>query len=836
MAEALVIARVAALQGEVFARSAEGVVRRLKVGDPVREGDVITPGAGGRIELALQDGTTRLVRSGEQLTVDAEVAGEVKPDAADAALLAGNGQFERVIKAINEGGSLDELLEETAAGEAGGVDGGSSFVRLLRIAENVDPLVFRFGSPDRDQFDEPPVGGSAGTGPGAPTISADDGNNVAPGQATVRERGLLSGGDTSETTTGTVTVQVPGGVISLSIGGTAFTAAQLGNPAYLAANPVDTGEGLLTVTGYNAATGVLSYSYTLKGPVSQPGVSETIDNIAVSVTSPGGTASTTLGIHIIDSVPQAQNDTNAISEDAAPNTLNGNVFTANDDIGADVVANPVTPTAGTIALSYGSFQLNADGSYTYTLNNANPAVNALKTGQTLSETYTYTITDADGDASTATLVITINGNTDGVPSIVPVDGNGGATGQATVNEQGLTSGGDTSETTTGTITVSAPDGLASIVIGGATFTAAQLGNPAYLAANPVNTGTGTLTLTGFDPATGALSYTYTLNGAVNQPGVTATTDPVPLTVNDLGGDSASGTLTINILDTAPVANADTNSIGEDAAPNSVGGNVITMGAGADTLGADATTVTGIVAGNAASAAGNVGSNVAGTYGTLVLGANGSYTYTLNNANPAVNALKTGQTLSETYTYTITDADGDASTATLVITINGNTDGVPSIVPVDGNGGATGQATVNEQGLTSGGDTSETTTGTITVSAPDGLASIVIGGATFTAAQLGNPAYLAANPVNTGTGTLTLTGFDPATGALSYTYTLNGAVNQPGVTATTDPIPLTVNDLGGDSANGTLTINIVDSIPVANPDVNAVTEDTAPNPVSGNVIT
>ena len=165
MAEALVIARVAALQGEVFARSAEGVVRRLKVGDPVREGDVITPGAGGRIELALQDGTTRLVRSGEQLTVDAEVAGEVKPDAADAALLAGNGQFERVIKAINEGGSLDELLEETAAGEAGGVDGGSSFVRLLRIAENVDPLVFRFGSPDRDQFDEPPVGGSAGTGP-----------------------------------------------------------------------------------------------------------------------------------------------------------------------------------------------------------------------------------------------------------------------------------------------------------------------------------------------------------------------------------------------------------------------------------------------------------------------------------------------------------------------------------------------------------------------------------------------------------------------------------------------------------------------------------------------
>ena len=88
MAEAVVIARVAALQGEVFARSPEGTVRRLKVGDPVREGDVIVPGAGGRVELALQDGTTRLVGSGEQLTVDAEVAAEVKPGAADAALTA----------------------------------------------------------------------------------------------------------------------------------------------------------------------------------------------------------------------------------------------------------------------------------------------------------------------------------------------------------------------------------------------------------------------------------------------------------------------------------------------------------------------------------------------------------------------------------------------------------------------------------------------------------------------------------------------------------------------------------------------------------------------------
>ncbi|QTN26896.1 hypothetical protein HZ993_16490 [Rhodoferax sp. AJA081-3] len=109
-----------------------------------------------------------------------------------------------------------------------------------------------------------------------------------------------------------------------------------------------------------------------------------------------------------------------------------------------------------MALTYGSLVLNSDGTYTYTLNNANPTVNALNVGQTLTDSYTYTLTDGDGDTTTATLSITINGASDGVPTIVPVDGNGAATGQASVNELGLLTVGNTSETTTGSITVTAP--------------------------------------------------------------------------------------------------------------------------------------------------------------------------------------------------------------------------------------------------------------------------------------------------------------------------------------------------------------------------------------------
>ena len=54
--------------------------------------------------------------------------------------------------------------------------------------------------------------------------------------------------------------------------------------------------------------------------------------------------------------------------------------------------------------------IKADGSYTYTLNNALLAVNQLNDGQTLTETFNYTAKDGDGSAASSTLVITINGH------------------------------------------------------------------------------------------------------------------------------------------------------------------------------------------------------------------------------------------------------------------------------------------------------------------------------------------------------------------------------------------------------------------------------------------
>ena len=228
---------------------------------------------------------------------------------------------------------------------------------------------------------------------------------------------------------------------------------------------------------------------------------------------------------------------------------------------------------------------------------------------------------------------------------------------------------ETAGPTAGSFTISAPAGLDHITIGGTSFTPGQLADPAYRAAHPIDTVEGTLIVTGYNPTTGVVSYTYdpkvqNFNGDV--------ADSIPVVVTDvLGHDSPANAIDITITDSKPVAVNDTNSISEDAVPNSVTGNVLTgtAGVGADTVGADvnATPITPV-------------SNLALAHGSLTLGADGQYTYTLNNADPAVNGLNDGQTLTDSYVYTLTDGDGSSTTATLTITINGHND-APVAKPV-----------------------------------------------------------------------------------------------------------------------------------------------------------
>ncbi len=86
------------------------------------------------------------------------------------------------------------------------------------------------------------------------------------------------------------------------------------------------------------------------------------------------------------------------------------------------------------------------------------------------------------------------------------------------------------------------------------------------------------------------------------------------------------------------------------------------------------TVTGVLAGTQASATGNVASSVTGTYGSINIAANGAYTYTVDNTNATVQALRTsGQSITDVFTYTMTDAAGSTSTTQITVTIQGAND-------------------------------------------------------------------------------------------------------------------------------------------------------------------
>ncbi|MDP0561070.1 MAG: VCBS domain-containing protein [Candidatus Endonucleobacter sp. (ex Gigantidas childressi)] len=138
-------------------------------------------------------------------------------------------------------------------------------------------------------------------------------------------------------------------------------------------------------------------SYTLSsgedaliGPATGPSVTPPV------VSTPAGT---------IDTTAHAKDDTNTATEDQGPTATSGNVLT-NDE------ANSTVTTLGDIKGQYGTYHMQANGDYTYELNNKNPAVQALAVGATLPDPISYTMTDAAGNTASAQLTTTITGTND----------------------------------------------------------------------------------------------------------------------------------------------------------------------------------------------------------------------------------------------------------------------------------------------------------------------------------------------------------------------------------------------------------------------------------------
>ncbi|WP_157058277.1 DUF5801 repeats-in-toxin domain-containing protein [Altererythrobacter epoxidivorans] len=395
------------------------------------------------------------------------------------------------------------------------------------------------------------------------------------------------------------------------------------------------------------------------------------------------------------------------------------------------------------------------------------------------------------------------------------------------NEDGIaTNDSDTSETTSGTIVFSSPDGLSAVIINGVEVTTVG---------QEFVTPYGTMTITSIDLDAGEIGFSYTLFD--NLLGETADGNFF-VTVRDLDGDEASASLSIIVVDDSPLAADDIGIVPAGTHAPITGNVLVNDQSGADDYvsgegGLEA--VTGFTNGSATAAP---GATLQGDYGTLTLNADGSYTYTRDYNTPGG--------VEDTFRYTIVDQDGSTSEAELLIRIEDAPDTI-DFIPDDGDG-----TVVDEGGLPPRGDKpvgtgegaddlpnndsdqSETTSGTITFTSPDGVQSVIVAGVTL------DPGNLPQTVVDDETGTLVITDYtyDPVTGVgtITYEYTLGDNTSGDNTSVS---FPIEIIDLDGDSTADdgpdNLVITIIDDEPEVAPDTDEVTEDTDTS-ASGNVMT
>lgn len=841
---AKLIGTVTQVVGEVFAVAGDGSRRALVQGDRVFAGEQLQTGAVGAVAVHLAGGGELTLGRDSSMPLSPEILANhaTHIDTPDTltptqAQLTDVQQLQRAIAA---GDDPSKTADPTAAGPAapkvaGALGGGHSFVLLEAVGGHVDPVIgfSTAGLSSAPIFPEGDVAPRTGDGSDAPVVVPPPvappppdtsihivGLDVAGGELTVNEANLPLGSSANPaalTQGGSFTINAADGLKNLSINGVNLIT---NGTASGVPQSIESGLGnTLTVTGYNPQTGVVTYTYTLNGADTHPegqGANAIGDHFNVVATNNDGTvASGTLDVNIIDDVPKAVDDSNPNTASESLVTLTGSVL-PNDTQGADRI--PTGPIiGGTFAGTYGTLVLAADGSYTYTLNPHDPDFIALHGGGSGTETFTYTLQDADGDTSQANLVLQVHNNNDPV-LITGLSGDGAG---VTVYEKNLGTGSSPDAgalTQTGHFNVTALDGLKSLSIGGIDLVAGGLISGV---GKSFTTGLGnTFTITGFNAETGEITYSYTLNSADLHPtgnDANGLAEHFNVVATDNDGDTANSTLSVNVVDDVPTARDDSNAHTASECAVTLSGNVLLN----DTQGADRIPTGPIV-----------GGTFVGTYGTLVLAADGSYTYTLNAHDPDFVALHGGGNGTEVFTYTLKDADGDTSQANLVLNVHNNDDRVT----LDGLHVKGGELTVYEKNLCDGSHPNAdalTQRGEFVVHAPDGLQNLNVGGIDVVLNGV-----IQGFPVSVDTvigSVLTVTGYNAETGVVSYSYTLQLnalEANGNGANSISEHFTVVATDGDGDSATGVIDVKVVDDVPTAHADHAQVVEG---GTVRGNVL-
>ena len=343
------------------------------------------------------------------------------------------------------------------------------------------------------------------------------------------------------------------------------------------------------------------------------------DTITVTVDDGnGGTATKDITVDIIGTndvaviTPSKVGDDKGTVKEDTTLTAAGKLDVTDKDAGQSVFK-PQTDFQG----QYGKFSIDANGNWSFKLDNNATAIQQLGAKDSLTET--FTVTTADG--TTGQVVITIKGTNDAPTLAGEVTGN--------VKE-------DSTLTTTGQLTKSDIDATDKH-----TWSVNNEGKGQY--------GTFTVDQNG--------KWTYTLdNGSAKVQALTegqTVTDTIKVTVDDGNGGTAFKDVTVTITGTNNIAKITGQATGSVIEDN----KLLTSGK---------LTVSDADAGQSSVVA---QASVAGKYGTFSVDANGNWTYSLNNSLKEVQDLPAGKVLKET--FEVTSADGSAKQTVTVDVVGTN---------------------------------------------------------------------------------------------------------------------------------------------------------------------
>jgi VCBS repeat-containing protein len=360
--------------------------------------------------------------------------------------------------------------------------------------------------------------------------------------------------------------------------------------------------------------------------------------------------------------------------------------------------------AQSIAGAHGSLSLSANGSYTYTPTTDNAL---LAAGQSAVDVFDYTMVDTAGLTSASKLYITVYGT--GTNDPVLTNDTGTATESGVVANNYVHSYSNTSAAGTSVTDNVLSNDKESVAAGSnviGTGYVAQVGLQGSATA-PVAVDTdnsrSTIQSATISGSYGSLqindngAYTYTVtnsNAAVQAllPGQSLTETfnyQVKNTLNPVGSSWAKLVITIQGTNDAPVvvndiATAYAGSLAET-------GNVLSNDTDVDS--GDTKTVIYAQSGstftpNIAVASSSTSTStspaplqITGSYGTLTLGADGSWSYAADTNNATVKALlPTGASVTDTFSYQIKDTNGAFAVAELAVTVRGQNDAPTNTYP------------------------------------------------------------------------------------------------------------------------------------------------------------